>query len=254
MSHNVVLFCHLPTLEKWSPDFSSSGLANPIWTRVFSGKMELSNSLEWTEWTQNPVQVQICDACGTVGCAAGGYIHLSAIEEYVLWTIPQSDKVSEGIDVPFPATALAKFGAIAFSSQAWERLHAAESKVPAARCVSRANGLALLDAWAVGPGRPQAAERLLPMLRARLLAGDTLGPAAAIKWIERWLDWFQSRIGLAIDGSIISPDLAKTPIETLYFDGPLGEDWPALARFGEDFVPALDPTHIFVPTGYDRAA
>jgi len=42
----------------------------------------------------------------------------------------------------------------------------------------------------------------------------------------------------------MSPDFAKAPIETLYFDGPGGEDWPALARFGGGFVPALDPTHI----------
>lgn len=200
-----MLFCNRPTLEKWSPDFSSSGLANPIWTRVFSGETELCNSLECTEWTQNPVQVQICDACGTVGCASGGYIHLSAIGDYVFWTIPQSNKVSEEIDAPFPATALVKFGAVAFSNEAWERLHALESEVPEARCASRANGLALLDAWAVGPGRPQAVERLLPILRARLLAGDTLEPAAAIEWIERWLGWFQSRADLAINRGPIWP-------------------------------------------------
>jgi hypothetical protein len=252
MCHNVVLICNRPTLEKWSPDFSSSEQANPIWTRITSGETELCNSLESTEWMENPVQVQICDACGTVGCASGGYIHLSAIEDYVFWTIPQSDKVSEGIDAPFPATALVKFGAVAFPNEAWERLHAAEYEVPEARCISRANGLALIDAWAVGPGRPQAVERLLPMLRARLLACETLEPAAAIEWIERWLNWFQSRANLAVDGSIVSPDLAKATIETLYFDGPRGEDWPALARFGEGFVPVLDPTHIFVPAGYDR--
>jgi hypothetical protein len=247
-----VLFCHCPTLEKWSPDFSSSGLPNPIWTRVLCDETELCNSLEWTEWIQNPVQVQLCDACGTVGCASGGYIQLSAIGDYVFWTTPQSDKVSEGVDAPFPAAALVKFGAVAFPNEAWERLRSAEYEVPEARCVSRANGLALLDAWAVGPGRPRAVDRLLPMLRTRLLSGETLEPAAAIEWIERWLNWFHSKGDLPINGNIISPDLAKTPIETLYFDGPRAEDWPALARFGEGFVPALDPTHIFIPADYGR--
>lgn len=248
----VVLFCPRPTLEKWSPDFSSSEQANPAWTRVLSGDTELCNSLEYTEWTQNPVQVQVCDACGAVGCASGGYVHLSALGDYVFWTIPQTDKVTEGIDARFPATALVKFGAIGFPSEAWKQLRAAESQVPEAGCLPRANGLALLAAWADGPGRPQTVDRLLPMLQARLLAGETLEPAAALKWIERWLDWFNSNADLAIDGSIISPDLAKIPVETLYFDGPRAEDWPALARFGAGFVPALDPTHIFIPAGDDH--
>ena len=90
------------------------------------------------------------------------------------------------------------------------------------------------------------------MLRTRLLSGETLESASAIEWIERWLNWFHSKGDLPISGNIISPDLSKDPIETLYFDGPRAEDWPALARFGEGFVPALDPTHIFIPADYGR--
>ena len=201
---------------------------------------------------RNPVQVHICDACGTVGCASGGYIHLSAIGDYIFWTMPQSDKTQRWDGCPFPATALVKFGSIAFPSETWGWLRAVESDVPETRCVSPANGRALLDAWAVGPGRQRAVDRLLPMLRARLLASATLETATAIELIERWLDWFSSKADLAIDGNIMSLDPGNAPMETLYFDGPRGEDWPALARFGKGFVPVLDPRHIFVPAGYER--
>ena len=78
-----------PSLEKWSPDFSSSGQSSPVWTRLKYGQVELCNSLEWTDWTPNPVQVQICDACGTPGCASGGYVHISVLNDLVLWTVPQ---------------------------------------------------------------------------------------------------------------------------------------------------------------------
>jgi hypothetical protein len=42
-----MVFCDHPTLDAWSPDFSTSGLANPTWTRAKCGDVELCNSLEW---------------------------------------------------------------------------------------------------------------------------------------------------------------------------------------------------------------
>jgi len=243
-----MLFCDRLAFEKWSPDFSSSEQASPIWTRALSGNTELCNSLEYADWNQKPVQVQVCDACGTVGCASGGYVHISTIEDWVFWTIPQTCSAGEEVrERFFPATALVKFGAVAFPREAWAQFRAAEPDVPDARCFPRANGRALLDAWAIGPGRPQAPDRLLPMLRARLLAADNLETTEAMQWIEYWLDWLGARADFPIDGAIVDPHRAQATIETMYFDGPREDDWPGLARFGERFVPVLDRTHIFVP-------
>jgi hypothetical protein len=79
-----------PLVEQWSPDFSSSGLPNPIWTRVKFRGAELYNSLEWTEWNRNPVQVQICDTCGNARLPSGGYVHVSAVQDILLWTAPHN--------------------------------------------------------------------------------------------------------------------------------------------------------------------
>jgi len=83
-----MVLCDQPIIEKWSPDFSTSGVPDPHWTRLRHGQTVLCNSLEWIEWSGNPVQVELCDACGTVGCASGGYVHVSAFGNVVLWTMP----------------------------------------------------------------------------------------------------------------------------------------------------------------------
>jgi len=243
-----MLFCTDPEIERWSPDFSSSGSSNPTWTRIRSSGVELCNSIEWTEWLGNPVQVQICDCCGTVGCASGGYIHLSSIENCVLWTMPQnvaSDDLASGRYCP--AAALARVGSVAFRNETWSSLRNVAAEVPEPSNIARANGRALADAWVIGPGRPNCIDELVPMLRQRLLAADTLTIGAAIGWIEHWVDWFNQRTDCAIDGVFRGPDAIGARIETFDFDGPAAEDWPALAQTGNAYVPAFNRSHVFHP-------
>src|SRR4051794_12207457 len=118
-------FCDQPVFERWSPDFSSSGLANPVWTRAKCDGSELCNSLEWTDWEDDPVQVQLCDACGTPGCASGGYARISALAGFVLWTPPRLHDNKEQFDFRmFSANALEKFGSILISPRGWASFRA----------------------------------------------------------------------------------------------------------------------------------
>jgi hypothetical protein len=243
-----MVLCDQPIVEKWFPDFSTSGLPDPAWTRVKYGRVVLCNSLEWTEWSGNPVQVELCDACGTVGCGSGGYVHVSAFGDVILWTVPDDSTAPDAMKGRvFPATAIEKFGSVAFPIGVWESFHLAAVEVPGAGSLARADGRALRDAWAVGETRPKAVERLLPMLRTCLLAADTLDVADAIRWVEHWLRWFDERAGSAVEGLLASPASTGAKIEKLYFDGPGTADWVALARMRDSFVPALGPNHVFVP-------
>ncbi len=76
----IMLYCRRPVTERWSPDFSDTSLSNPIWTYLSDERAILCNSLEWTDWSANPVQVEVCDQCGTSACASGGYVHISTFE------------------------------------------------------------------------------------------------------------------------------------------------------------------------------
>jgi hypothetical protein len=241
-----MLLCEKPILEKWSPDFSSSGLSSPVWTRVKYGRIELCNSLEWTDWTPNPVQVQICDACGSPGCASGGYVHISVLKELVLWTAPQPSQISRD---NFGATATEVFGSVAFPRNVWDSIRVAAREVADTKRFPGSDGIAIRDAWTAGQSRPNAPDDLLPWLRSRLLAADTLEVTAAVEQVEFWLNWFQRRAGIGVKALVRRADEAGAAIEKLYFDGPGSDDWAALARYRNSYVPTLGPNHILVPDG-----
>ncbi len=241
-----MFLCRQPSTERWSPDFSASGEKNPEWTRANCGEVELCNSLEWAEWSANPVQVQLCDACGTVGCASGGYAHVSTLSNLVLWTAPQTVAESD-FDRIFPANPIERFGAVVFLPDVWMQLRSVAANVPDAHQISPSNGCAIRDAWISGPHRPKGEDRLRDWLHRRLLAADSLDCVEAITWVEHWLSWFDSKTSIAIEGYIATTEDSGALIEKLYFDGPGSEDWPALARLDDRIVPALSPTHVFVP-------
>src|SRR5688572_27017897 len=113
--------CSDITLEKWTPNFSSSGQVSPSWTRSRCEKVELFNSLEWIAWTENPVQVVLCEACGCDGCAVGGYAHISRLGDFVLWTRPQiaPEETWEAMQYD-AAPPLKRFGALAIPKHTWE--------------------------------------------------------------------------------------------------------------------------------------
>lgn len=79
--------CDQLRTEVWHPDFSTSKQASPAWTRVTCRGLQITNSLEWADWEENPVQVILCDACGHQGCASGGYVHVSHLQRPVIGTL-----------------------------------------------------------------------------------------------------------------------------------------------------------------------
>ncbi len=242
-----MVVCDEPLIERWSPDFSSSGQSHPNWTRIRHQQTVLCNSLEWTDWLVNPVQVELCDVCGTVGCASGGYVHISVFDDFVLWTAPEDATQSDEVrDELFPATAIEKFGAIAFPLETWTKLQGVVTEVPGIASLSRADGRTLRDAWVVGPNRSRAVQGLLGMLQARLLGADTLDVDEAIRAVEFWLTWFDERGETAIDGILTSPAKISATLEKLYFDGPGSQDWLAFARTPSGLTPTLGPQHVFV--------
>jgi hypothetical protein len=243
--------CSAIALEKWTPNFSSSGQTSPTWTRSRFDGVELFNSLEWIAWAVNPVQVSLCDACGYEGCASGGYVHISYLDDLVLWTTPQIDASDESAIAQYaPAWPLKRFGALAIPKSTWDQWRSV-APLPEASSLAAPNGVAIADAWCLGPGRPTRISELVPMLRSRLLACDSLETEDAIERVERWIKRLVTSPEPWVGGAIRLPSAIGTRVETLYFDGPSDEDWPALAvQNGADY-PVLDREHAFIPTSRD---
>lgn len=235
-----MIICSETSMEKWSPNFSSSGQVSPVWTRLRFQNTELCNTLEWVDWLENPVQVQICDACGTINCASGGYIHISRLLELVLWTTPQIDVADEWARCRYsPIFPLESLGAIGFPMQTWLDLRTSFPDLPDPSKLPKANCRAVVDAWALGPGRPTNLDDLPQFLKTRLIACDTLDNDTAISSIDNWLDRLLSIRDRAIDQHVMPVTQVDGQIETMYFDGPSSKDWAAFVRVGEKYLPLL---------------
>ncbi len=116
-----MLVCHDPELVAWRPDFSSSGQSDPDWTLVRCRGERLTNALNWVEWSENPVQVELCEECGVDGCAAGGYVHVSRHEDDLLWTAPHVDTDDEfELHQYAPSVAILRHGAVVIPVAVWE--------------------------------------------------------------------------------------------------------------------------------------
>jgi len=243
--------CSDIALQKWSPNFSSSGQTSPTWTRSRCDGVELFNSLEWTRWAENPVQVILCDACGTEGCASGGYVHVSCLGDFVLWTRPQVDPKDDVEAMRYEtAWPLKRFGAIAIPKRTWEGWKTI-APLPDAAGLVPANGAAIFDAWFLAPTRARRIDEIVPMLKDGLLGCDSLEITDAIARVTRWIERLK-KTSDSFGGAVLrSPTSIGARIETLYFDGPADEDWAALAVDDGGDYPLLDRDHAFVPLSRD---
>lgn len=124
--------------------------AVPTWSRLLVNGHELCNALEAVDWSANPVQVQLCDACGHPGCASGGYADLSRLGEQVLWTSAVVDHHHPlERDRHAPAWVLVQAGAVLFPLAVWERLGRRFGALPAAETLVATTGRGLAEAWRV---------------------------------------------------------------------------------------------------------
>ena len=235
-----MLVCDRPALVTWSPDFSTSWQADPLWTKLLCGDLEVCNSLEAAEWDAAPgVQVVACEACGITQCAAGGWVHVSRLGRHVLWT-PLELELEDDLRAReyTPPAYLREHGALAVPVIDW-------------------------DGWRERiPTMPQAAE--LPTTRRRELLRAWKPPGfdpferenSAVSAIADWL-----AVDAPVDADLVRADEIGAQVELLYgdvhdtFDRPHLREWQAFALRGDCLAPAfeggwtLEPLPIRRPDG-----
>lgn len=236
--------CDQLQTDVWQPEFCGAGESNPTWTRVTVGHHQIANSLEWVAWNQNPVQVILCDGCGSEGCASGGYVHVSRLGRYVLWSAPQfDDDWDDPAEVREILYYMRTLGALAIPLDTWNAWSVKSSvSVPYARRLPPANHAAVADAWILGPGRSR--DSIVTYLQERLLGGDTLSKKEAISLVARVSATLLATAHSPFEKPLVSPTEVGARLETLYFDGPSELDWPAFAFAGTNLYLALDRQHL----------
>lgn len=64
-------------------DFTSSDGGRPWVRSIYSSEICLVNALEYTHFDEDPTQLLVCEQCGNTGCAAGGWVQIRRIADYV---------------------------------------------------------------------------------------------------------------------------------------------------------------------------
>jgi hypothetical protein len=251
-----VLVCTEPEIRPWRPDFSSSGQPSPTWLRLLVNGHELSNALDDLEWTPNPVQVHLCDACGYPGCATGGYADLSRLGTHVLWTPAATDHLDDWKrDQYAPARVLVEAGAALFPLPVWERLRQRVGGVPAAEGLTPTTRRMLAEAWRVEARQRLSGRSLTETMQhvgQLVLASDRWGRDDAVAVLTEVADWLAADPSAEVEGDLVPVASTVTVPETFYTDGPGEEDWPAVAEHDGRLSPAFRPGLVLWPPPIHR--
>lgn len=114
--------------------FGSSGQGQHEDLSLVADDLELANMLRCIDWSEDPVQLVVCDSCGSVGCASGNYVALRRLGDFVAMAPP-----AKGYAASADASAKAQYIEPAFMRRRgvplipiaeWERIRAEGAPLP----------------------------------------------------------------------------------------------------------------------------
>lgn len=76
-------------------DFSLSGQGTVEVTSIYADDENLANAIELMDFDDDPIQFQVCDHCGCLGCASGGWLSIRKLGK-LIFMIPAFVKMDQG--------------------------------------------------------------------------------------------------------------------------------------------------------------
>lgn len=116
--------------------FASSGQPPHDDLALIADEQELVNMLRLVDWGEDPLQVVVCDACGTVGCASGNYVAMRRLDDFVVMApatrayVPTAEEFEKAQYVE--PWFIRKRGVPLVPFAEWERLRDEGAPLPAA--------------------------------------------------------------------------------------------------------------------------
>lgn len=111
-------------------DFTSSGQGRPVVTQLLFDEIVVANAVELTDWAEESVQLEVCEACGVIHCNPGGWGALRRLGDSVV-LIPDFQAMTEGPIEYRPPGWMSKPGPALVSGSLVEELWAAVPELPA---------------------------------------------------------------------------------------------------------------------------
>lgn len=232
-------------LDKWKPDFTDSGQSSPDWTKVFKEIDVFCNSLEWTEWDNNPVQLILCEHCGHSECETGGYVTISRLNDFLIITNPERD-INDSYDISqfTPHILLRKYGTIIIERKTWDQWKK-DYSLPDFSVFPPLRKRDLLDSWLLEHYKIKGIESfsiLFEYLNSDLLTSDNYDKYDVVKKLKEKIVIYSDRLKDDFCGELIENQLQT---ERLYFNGPKDLDWPCFTEIDGDLFLTISDKYYF---------
>lgn len=210
------------------------------WTELRFQDKVLCNTLEYVCWEVNPVQLLLCETCGVIDCSNEGYVHISKMGEYILWSPPPGD-ASKTLGIRNRLDSLSEWGSLLIPLSVWEVM--VGSDLSAFPIATRQT---LMLSWFLEYYRYEdlgSMPETLDQIRQRLVGGSSLDMPVILENLEKLAAWFEVAPEEPLRGNLIQANRVSEQIEILYLERPARE-WPAFAitdgkvhpAFGNDWV------------------
>jgi len=214
-------------------DFTSSGGGRPRSRSVFSGGVQLVNAGDFADLSSDPTQVHVCEQCGVVGCADGGYVRLRRIDDVCIWLPDFSAMLAPDWESGYftPPACVKDRGIPAVSRCVYSRLESEMGQLPpfddlrpllapdAAKIVQWDAPLCALGTFAVRP----------TLVRECILAvsnGDAQKESDSLQLcLDSFMDYQDCAVDLTLGGQSVE----------FHLDGPRLPSWTPMRRH-DDFT------------------
>jgi hypothetical protein len=210
-------------------DFTSSGQGRPIQTQlVFDGAV-VANAIELTEWSEQPVQLEVCAACGIEHCAPGGWAAMRRLGNALL-ILPDFEAMAENHTEYSPPPWMVERGPALISEDLIGALQAAVPELPTIETLKKVTGAdAARSIQLAAPREILGQLPEIPSLRHANVLAASHGTIAEVVWeLDRMLT-----------EALAKPEIHLREIEgdpdrvTLYLDLPGFPEWSPL-RINEE--------------------
>jgi hypothetical protein len=110
-------------------NFTSSGQGRPVMTELLLDGTIIANAIELTDWTEGPVQIEVCGSCGYVHCASGGWVSVKRLGKGIM-ILPAFDAMAKNSAEYSPPEWMARSGPALISEILAESLRIAAPGLP----------------------------------------------------------------------------------------------------------------------------
>ncbi len=219
-------------------DFSSSGGDTFDVTELWAEEELLANAIEFIDWSNDPVQVRVCEKCGVTGCEPGGWLSLRSGGSTAL-LIPAFSRMAENPSEYAPPKNVARVGGLIISCSVYDSMRHLIPGLPHPDALPRLScNEAALVLQASAPGRVLGKFPSPPRLEhSRVLASDPENVKEQIDALNSVLSTFTSSSANAT----VRPQ-SSDPV-TLYLNLPGTPAWQPFVsseRFGLALAPGVE--------------